>query len=235
MTNTALDRSQLFRPFGTRSMSRRIRALLSEQPAIARFLERCHRRTYAAKSVIISAGEVSDELYLLLSGSVAVLIGDEPSGQEIVLAYLNEGDFFGELGLFEEKHRRTAWVCTRTTCDVAQISYERLRKLSLEYPEIMHAIYAQLARRLQETNRKLGDLAFTDVTGRIVHALLALSRQPDAMTHPEGTQLRITRQELGRIVGCSREMVGRVLKTLDQQGLVNVKGKTIVVYGRRYR
>ncbi len=60
-----------------------------------------------------------------------------------------------------------------------------------------------------------------------------LTRQPDAMTHPDGMQIKITRQEIGRIVGCSREMVGRVLKTLVDQGLVSVKGKTMVVYGTR--
>jgi CRP/FNR family transcriptional regulator, cyclic AMP receptor protein len=53
------------------------------------------------------------------------------------------------------------------------------------------------------------------------------------MTHPDGMQIKITRQEIGRIVGCSREMVGRVLKTLEEQGLVQVKGKTMVVYGTR--
>ncbi len=53
------------------------------------------------------------------------------------------------------------------------------------------------------------------------------------MTHPDGMQIKITRQEIGRIVGCSREMVGRVLKTLEDQGLVPVKGKTMVVYGTR--
>ncbi len=53
------------------------------------------------------------------------------------------------------------------------------------------------------------------------------------MTHPDGMQIKITRQEIGRIVGCSREMVGRVLKTLEDQGLVLVKGKTMVVYGTR--
>jgi len=53
------------------------------------------------------------------------------------------------------------------------------------------------------------------------------------MTHPDGMQIKITRQEIGRIVGCSREMVGRVLKTLEDQGLVQVKGKTMVVYGTR--
>ncbi|MNG37970.1 Cyclic AMP receptor-like protein [compost metagenome] len=53
------------------------------------------------------------------------------------------------------------------------------------------------------------------------------------MTHPDGMQIKITRQEIGRIVGCSREMVGRVLKSLEEQGLVNVKGKTMVVFGTR--
>jgi CRP/FNR family cyclic AMP-dependent transcriptional regulator len=53
------------------------------------------------------------------------------------------------------------------------------------------------------------------------------------MTHPDGMQIKITRQEIGRLVGCSREMVGRVLKTLEDQGLVQVKGKTMVVLGTR--
>jgi CRP/FNR family cyclic AMP-dependent transcriptional regulator len=53
------------------------------------------------------------------------------------------------------------------------------------------------------------------------------------MTHPDGMQIKIPRQESGRSVGCSREMVGRVLKALEEQGLVNVKGKTMVVFGTR--
>jgi CRP/FNR family cyclic AMP-dependent transcriptional regulator len=60
-----------------------------------------------------------------------------------------------------------------------------------------------------------------------------LSKQPDAMTHPDGMQIRVTRQEIGRIVGCSREMVGRVLKSLEDQGLIGVKGKTMVIFGTR--
>ena len=77
------------------------------------------------------------------------------------------------------------------------------------------------------------DEAFLDVTGRIAGTLLELCKQPDAMTHPDGMQIRITRQEIGRIVGCSREMAGRVLKDLEERGLIHVKGKTIVVFGTR--
>jgi CRP/FNR family cyclic AMP-dependent transcriptional regulator len=90
-----------------------------------------------------------------------------------------------------------------------------------------------MADRLCRTTQKVSDLAFLDVTGRVARTLLELTKQPDAMTHPDGMQIKITRQEIGRIVGCSREMVGRVLKTLVEQGLVSVKGKTMVVYGTR--
>jgi CRP/FNR family transcriptional regulator, cyclic AMP receptor protein len=90
-----------------------------------------------------------------------------------------------------------------------------------------------MAERLNRTTQKVSDLAFLDVTGRVARTLLELTKQPDAMTHPDGMQIKITRQEIGRIVGCSREMVGRVLKILVDQGLVSVKGKTMVVFGTR--
>lgn len=201
-------------------------------PSIDRFLEHCHRRRYPSKSVIIYAGDSPDVLYYIVEGSVTVLIEDE-DGHEIVLAYLNKGDFFGEMGLFGESSKRSAWVRTRSECELAEISYTRFRQLAEEDPGILFALASQMAARLRTTSRKVSDLAFLDVTGRVARTLLELCKQPDAMTHPEGMQIRVTRQEVGRIVGCSREMVGRVLKSLEEQGLIRAKGKTIVVFGTR--
>jgi CRP/FNR family cyclic AMP-dependent transcriptional regulator len=200
--------------------------------SLDRFLEHCHRRHYPAKSVIIYAGDKPDVLYFIIDGSVTVLIEDE-DGHEIVLAYLNKGDFFGEMGLFSEDPNRSAWVRTRTACEVAEISYSKFRQLYADHPEVLFAMASQMAARLRNTSRKVSDLAFMDVTGRVARTLLDLCKQPDAMTHPDGMQIRITRQEIGRIVGCSREMVGRVLKSMEEQELISVKGKTIVVYGTR--
>jgi len=199
--------------------------------SIDKFLEHCHRRRYPPKSVIIYAGDQPDVLYYILEGSVTVLIEDS-DGREIVLAYLNPGDFFGEMGLFDES-ARSAWVRTRTTVELAEISYARYRQLAEKDAGILFALASQMATRLRKTSRKVGDLAFLDVTGRVARTLLDLCKEPDAMTHPDGMQIRITRQEIGRIVGCSREMVGRVLKSLEEQNLINVKGKTIVVFGTR--
>lgn len=196
------------------------------------FLSHCHRRKYSAKSTVVHAGDASDALYYLVKGSVTVLIEDE-DGREMVVAYLNAGDFFGEMGLFDAEETRSAWIKAKSECEVAEISYAKFHELVKEDPSILFALSAQMAHRLRETTRKVGDLAFVDVTGRVAHALLDLSRQPDAMTHPDGMQIKVTRQEIGRIVGCSREMVGRVLKNLEEQGYVSAKGKTMVVYGTR--
>jgi CRP/FNR family cyclic AMP-dependent transcriptional regulator len=204
----------------------------NENPAIERFLEHCHRRQYPAKSVIIYAGDEPDVLYYIIKGSVTVLIEDE-DGREIVLAYLNPGDFFGEMGLFMPEQKRSAWIRARAECELGEISYNKFRQLSTENPDILFELASQMAVRLQNTSRKVGHLAFMDVTGRVARTLLDLCEQPDAMTHPDGMQIRITRQEIGRIVGCSREMVGRVLKNLEEQNLISVKGKTIVVFGTR--
>jgi len=195
-----------------------------------RFLEHCHRRRYPAKSLIIYAGDVPDVLYYIQAGSVTVLIEDE-DGHEIVLAYLNSGDFFGEMGLFGSSPNRSAYVRAKSQCELAEISYSKFRQVAIDNPEILFELASQMALRLRRTSRKVGHLAFMDVTGRIARTLLDLCNEPDAMTHPDGMQIRITRQELGRIVGCSREMVGRVLKNMEDEQLISAKGKNIVVIG----
>jgi len=196
------------------------------------FLSYCHRRRHPAKSTLIYAGDDSDSLYYIVRGSATVIIEDD-EGREMIVAYLNEGDFIGEMGLFEENDSRSAWVRAKTECEIAEVSYQKFREISEMHPRFIYSVGRQMAKRLRNTTRKVGDLAFLDVTGRVARTLLDLSREPDAMTHPDGMQIKITRQEIGRIVGCSREMVGRVLKTLEDQGLVSVKGKTMVVYGTR--
>jgi CRP/FNR family cyclic AMP-dependent transcriptional regulator len=199
---------------------------------VEEFLSHCHRRRYPAKSTIIYAGDQGDTLYYIIKGSVTVAIADDSDGKEMILAYLNPGDFVGEMGLFDQEHR-SAWIRTKTECEVGEISYGKFIELSHKHPEFLFAISKQIAQRLRDTTRKVSDLAFLDVTGRVARTLLDLCKEPDAMTHPDGMQIKITRQEIGRIVGCSREMVGRVLKDLEERELVSVAGKTMVVFGTR--
>ena len=127
---------------------------------------------------------------------------------------------------------------TRTVTELAEIGVERLHALfsgplADDCPKLLFAIGQQLTKRLLHTARKASRLAFMDVTSRITNTLNDLCQEPDAMSHPKGTQIRVSRQELARIVGCSREMAGRVLKQLEENGALEAHGKTVVVYHAR--
>ena len=90
-------------------------------PTLEWFLSHCHIHKYPSKSTLIHQGEKAETLYYIVKGSVAVLIKDE-EGKEMILSYLNQGDFIGELGLFEEGQERSAWVRAKTACEVADAS-----------------------------------------------------------------------------------------------------------------
>ena len=213
-----------------------VREIPKLNPSLEHLLTFSHRKSYNAKEIIIHEGDVSSSLYYIIAGSVSVLTESE-HGEEIILATLNQGDFFGEAGLFEfdgdEDCKRTARVVARAESNIAEISYTQFKKIIAEDPAVMFLLTGQIFSRLKRTSQKVRDLIFLDVKGRIAHCLLELSAEPDAMTHPDGMQIKITRQDIAKMVGCSREMAGRVLKDLEDEELITAHGKKIVVFGTR--
>ena len=204
---------------------------------IDRFLAHSHRRRYPARTDVFRPGDPAGTMYYVVSGSVSI-IAEEDEDRELVLGYYGAGEFVGEMGLFIESDKREVILRTRTPCELAEISYERLHQLflgplSTDAPKLLYAIGSQISRRLLHTSRKASRLAFLDVTDRIIRTLHDLAKEPESMSHPQGTQLRVSRQEIARLVGCSREMAGRVLKKLQADGLLHARGKTIVLYGTR--
>ncbi len=204
--------------------------------ALENLLRFCQIKKYPAKTSVIKAGDTGDRLFFIISGSVSVCIENTESGNELILALLNKNEFVGEIGLFIGAEKREVSVKTRGECQLAEISYKKIRHLLKnelrDYEnEIIYIMNEQLSSRLLNTNRSFGDLAFLDVKGRIARILLDLCNTPEAAPHPEGMQLHISRQEIGQMACCSREMVGRVLKELERKELIYVHGKTIVVFG----
>lgn len=202
------------------------------KPSVQAFAQQAHKRSFAPKHTVIHAGDPPQSLYLILEGSVSVLMEDE-NGREIVLAYLGPGDFFGELCLFPEQQARTAIVRTRVPTLAAEMGYEGFQEFVRHYPEIMFDLAGQLASRLRDTTGRLVDLTFLDVAGRMARTLLSLAKKRDAQPHERGTLIKTSRQELARLVGCSREMAGRVLKRLEEDGMVSTKGRSILILGVR--
>ena len=217
-------------------MPRAINPLLADAATIERFIANCHRRKYPARADVFHPGDPAGTLYYIISGSVSI-IAREDDERELVLGYIGPGEFVGEMGLFVETQQRGVALRTRTACELAEISYERLQALlaaqANDAARLLYSIGAQISQRLLDTSRKAGRLAFLDVSDRIYRTLFDLAKEPDALSHPMGTQLRVSRQELAQLVGCSREMAGRVLKKLQIDGKLHARGKTVVVYGTR--
>lgn len=201
-------------------------------PTLDWFLSHCHIRKYPERTTLVHAGERADTLYYVIHGKVVVMVKDD-DGKEMILTYLGDNEFFGETGFFDKRSIRNAWV--KTCCDtkIAEVSYRKFMQLININPQILLYLAGQLSHRLADTSKQASDLAFLDVTGRIAENLMRLAKMPDALTHPQGMQIRITRREIGQMVGCSRETVGRVLKLLENQHLITAHGKTIVVHGTR--
>jgi len=197
-----------------------------------RFVDLGVKRQIASRTVLVRGGEPPDVLFLVVSGSVEVVIEDD-QGKQMVLGYLGKGEFFGTMVSLGTEPGRSMFVRARGRAEIAEMRYSRFQQLAAEQPMLALELAAQLAERLEQATRKLRDLAFVDVTGRIERSLRELCGEPEAMTHPEGMQIRVSRQEIARLVGCSREMAGRVLKALENDGVLRATGKTIVMLGFR--
>jgi cAMP-binding proteins - catabolite gene activator and regulatory subunit of cAMP-dependent protein kinases len=134
---------------------------------------------------------------------------EDEQGRELILAYISRGQFIGEMGLFVEQAQRESMVRTRTPCEMAEISYERLFQL-MEGP-LREDVRRSCSRSAPSSPtaccapraRSAGWPSWMSPTAS--RTLLDLCQEPDSMTHLDGTQIRISRQEVSRIVGCSRE------------------------------
>ena len=208
-----------------------------DESAMERFLSHCETVPLPKKHVVFKEGDQADTLYYIVSGSVSVISKDD-EGKEVVMAYLNAGAFIGEIGLFYQITERNVLARARTECELAKIKYQKLDELfkttlKEDHAAILQAVGIQLSQRLLKTSRRVTQLAYMDVSGRIARTLLDLCEEPEAMSHPNGTQIRISKQELGRIVGCAREVVGRVLKKMAEEGAIEMNGMDIVVFHSR--
>jgi len=169
---------------------------MPSKAAIERFLSHCQRRRYPPRSEVFCPGDPANTLYYVIDGSVSI-ITQEADGRELVLGYYGPGQFVGEMGLFIESNEREVILRSRTQCTLVEIDYTHLLQLlqgalSEDAASLLYAIGAQISGRLLDTSRKAGRLAFLDVTDRIVRTLHDLALEPDAMTHPQGIQIKLS-------------------------------------------
>ena len=182
------------------------------------------RRSAARSSTVLAAGDLTDSLYIVLSGRLKVMMSDA-EGKEVILSILGPGEFFGEMGLIDDSPR-SASVVAIEACELLSIAKRDFKKCLAENFEMAMAVMRGLVRRLREADRKIGSLALLDVYGRVARLLLDMSE------NVEGEKVvtkRLPKQDIAKMIGASREMVSRVMKDLQMGGYIEVRGSNIVL------
>jgi CRP/FNR family cyclic AMP-dependent transcriptional regulator len=181
------------------------------------------QRAYAKGVVVISEGDRSDSLYVILQGKVKIYASDS-DGREVVFGTQGPRSYFGELIL--EEGPRSASVMTLEKSRFIVVPREQLLRLVAENPEIALNVMRKLITLVRELTAKVKSLALMDVYGRVARLLLDLAERREGTLVIEG---HYTQQDLASRVGASREMVGRVLKDLADGGYLSMQRSRIVI------
>jgi len=180
-------------------------------------------RTTKKHQSILAKGDATDSLYVVLKGRLKVFIADN-EGKEVILAFLDEGDYFGELALLDQEPRSASVMTTEET-KLAHICRADFQKVLSTNHQIALNLLATLARRNRLLAGNVGNLALLDVYGRVAKALLSQAKTKNGMLITE----KMTHQEIANLAGSSREMVSKIIKELKFGGYISIVEKRIII------
>jgi CRP/FNR family cyclic AMP-dependent transcriptional regulator len=171
-------------------------------------------RSFPAQAILINEGDATDSLYIVLSGRVKVYASSE-DGRELVLSEYGPGSYFGELSLDGE--RRSASIKALEACTCRVVQGAELRRFLEAHPDFAMHLNRKLIRMVRRLTEQLSSIALQDVYGRVVRVLTELS---EPVGEERVLRHKLTQQDIADRIGCSREMVNRVMKELTAGGYV---------------
>ena len=180
-------------------------------------------RAFARNAVVVTEGDRSDSLYIILSGRVKFYVSDE-QGKDIVLSEAGPGEYFGEISLDEGP--RSASVMTLEPTRFSIVPQQDFRDFLAKSPEFAFNLIGKLIRRVRALTDNVKSLALMDVYGRVARMLLELAAERDGVLAIED---KPTQQDLANRVGASREMISKILKDLEAGGYIKIDSKRIVI------
>ncbi len=181
-------------------------------------------REFKKNAFVVTQGDDSKSLYLVLSGHLKVVVNDE-NGKEMIQKFLQTEDYFGELALFDPAPR-SASVLTLENSRLAILPANDFMNYVHGHPEVALSILPSLAHRTRLLSEHISQLALLDTYGRVANIL-----QEQAEEDEQGVRMtpKLTHQDIANAVGASREMVTKILKELKLGEYINVVNKRIII------
>ena len=191
---------------------------------LAKIAQRAPSRTFLRNAIILSEGDDSDTLYVLLAGRAKVFVADE-QGHELQLNQIGPGEYFGDVTL--DGGPRSASVMALEACRCAVLKSAEVARLMTEHPEFALHLTRKLAHRVRALTSSVRDLALMDVYGRVARLLLELAEDEDGRLV---IKEKLTQKDIAQRVGASREMISRIFSDLAAGGYVRKEdGRLLIV------
>lgn len=186
------------------------------------------KRRFRRGEIIVEHGQKSNALFILLTGRARVLTADA-RGREVILAVLQSGDYVGEMSLIDnEPHSATVRAEVQT--DMLVLGRAEFARCLPENSSLSYAIMRGLVQRLRNADRQIESLALLDVYGRVARTLLDMAEDDNEVKIIRG---KVSRQDLAKVVGASREMVSRVMKDLEERKIIETQENGSVIIRER--
>ena len=181
-------------------------------------------RSIPRHTVVLNAGDSTDNIYFVLSGALTVQVSDE-DGREVILSKLGPGELFGEMGVLDD-HPRSATVLSVEPSQVVVMGKADFKQCLVDNPDVSLFIMRNLTKRLRMADRNIESLALLDVYGRVARLLLESADDVDGR---KVVTQKLTKQDIGKMIGASREMVSRVMRDLSAQGLIEERDGQLIL------
>ena len=196
-----------------------------DDDALAKVVEAGRDLEIRRGDMLFREGDDPDELFVVVSGRIAIA-NKSIDGRESMVALMEEGDLFGEMGLFDGRGR-SAEARALETSVVTAVPYGPVRNLYENDPALLWRVVAMLAGRLRTMDAALADSVFLDVTGRTAKRLLDVAGEDDEFSLP------ITQEELAGMVGASRERVNKAIASFIRLGWIEQIDRTYRITNRQ--
>lgn len=179
-------------------------------------------------TILFFEDEAGDEFYIVKSGLVKIYRIDD--AKEIILAMFREGEFFGEMALIRQTMKRTATAETLEPSVFYVLSRSDFAHFVETYPRLLLRLLETLSDRLAKANEQIIDLTFLDVRTRIYKTLLRLAEEYGTPYQNRSViNVKLTHQQVANMVGTVRESVTKSLLELQDEGIVAIQNKYIMI------
>jgi len=181
-------------------------------------------RSLARGNVVFREQDAPDFIYVVRRGRIGIANRSE-DGRESIVALMEPGDVFGEMGLFDGLGR-SAEARALEASELLAVPYGPVRAAYEARPELLWRVVSLLAGRLRTMDAALADSVFLDVTGRTAKRLLELAGEDDRF------ELPVTQEELAGMVGASRERVNKAIASFVKLGWLEQRDRQYVIVNR---